>query len=193
MGHKSKKPFPWQCPKCEAVAIRESTIEYSVEGKHDNKPFAFTIASLHAPKCDVCGEVVFDDTSHSQISESIRSHLGLLSPEEIAAGIEKRGLTQRQVAQEIDVSGETVSRWISGAIIQSRNNDKRLRRFFDSQGMGSVAVIQNISSAVALSSDQLRMLWLENVQTTKPAQQIIIKHGTPWVFVAEEFVLEEVA
>jgi hypothetical protein len=188
------KPFPWTCPACGHRTVVNSECAYPVEGRHDNKPYNFTIQNLHAPKCSDCGEVVFDAETHDQIAQAIRRHIGLLSPDEILRNIETLGLLQRELADEIGVSEETLSRWVTGAIIQSCNNDKRLRRFFASREQADEPPSFQHVRRISITSEELAELWVRNQEVAQPAQEIIAVSGSIWGFKEiDEFSELEVA
>ena len=58
-------------------------MSHTCRAKHDGSIYTITIPDLHAWKCKSCGEVLFDDISNEQISQGLRKHLNLLSPQEI--------------------------------------------------------------------------------------------------------------
>jgi transcriptional regulator with XRE-family HTH domain len=188
------KPFPWTCPACGHRTVVNSECTYPVEGRHDNKSYSFTIVNLHAPKCMDCGEVVFDRETHEQISQAIRDQIGLLGPREILHGIQELGLNQKDLAEGIGVSEETLSRWVTGSIIQSCNNDKRLRRFFASyEQIDESPEVQHISH-ISISPQELAELWTRNLAAAQPAQEIIAVSGSIWGFKQiDEFSELEVA
>jgi transcriptional regulator with XRE-family HTH domain len=54
----------------------------------------------------------------------------LLTPAQIRKGIEHLGLKQQEFAERLGVAPETISRWVNGALIQSRAMDNLLRVYF---------------------------------------------------------------
>jgi DNA-binding transcriptional regulator YiaG len=82
-------------------------------------------------RCEACGELLFDLDADAQISAALRAKLGLLTPKEIRARVTALGLTQKAFAARLGVASETVSRWVSGALIQTRAMDNLMRVFFD--------------------------------------------------------------
>jgi hypothetical protein len=65
-----------------------------------------------------------------RIDDTLRAHLWLLTPAQMQRGIEKQGLKQQEVAAQLGVAPETISRWVNGTLIQSRAMDNLLRLFF---------------------------------------------------------------
>ncbi len=74
-----------------------------------------------------CGELVFDDHADEQISEALRKHLGLLTPEQIRLALRALGMPQKTLAASLGIAEATLSRWMSGGLIQSRAMDNLMR------------------------------------------------------------------
>lgn len=123
------KPFPWRCPACSKREVRTAVVSYTAEIKHDGRLHTIPVPGLRVPKCDACGELVFGNEADGQIIAALRAKLGLLTPEEVRGGRESLGLTQKEFAERLGVAAETVSRWETGSLIQSRAMDNLLRLF----------------------------------------------------------------
>ena len=136
------RPFPRHCPECGKVDVQPATIPYDAEVKHDGRLYAFHIPSLAVNKCGACGEVLFGNVTDEQISQALREHLTLLSPQQIRKALRAFGLTQKDLGERIGVAPETISRWISGTHIQSRAMDNLMRLFF---------ALDNVRSALSAS------------------------------------------
>lgn len=106
------------------------SVSYDAEIRHDGRVHKFTIPQLHLPVCQACGEGVFTVNVDDQISDALRSHLHLLFPEEIRAGLERLNMTQKEAAERLGIAEATLSRWLSDTQIQSRALDNLLRLFF---------------------------------------------------------------
>jgi putative zinc finger/helix-turn-helix YgiT family protein len=128
---------PLPCADCGKIEVRLAAIAYTAEIKHDGKLYALPIPELHVQKCDACGEVFFDAVTDDQISQALRERLGLLSPQEIRERLNALALRQKEFAEQIRVAPETISRWLSGAQIQSRAMDQLMRMFFEREGRKS--------------------------------------------------------
>jgi DNA-binding transcriptional regulator YiaG len=122
---------PQRCSECGKLTVRPDVIPYTARVKHDGTLYALSIANLHVYKCQSCGEVLFNDGTDDQISQGLRERLGLLSPQQIRERLGVLGLMQKDFAERIRVAPETVSRWLSGAHIQSRAMDMLMRMFFE--------------------------------------------------------------
>ena len=90
----------------------------------------FEIPALRVNQCAACGEILFSNVTDDQISQALREHLTLLSPQQIREGLRALGLKQKEFGDRIGVAPETISRWISGTHIQSRAMDNLMRLFF---------------------------------------------------------------
>ena len=122
--------FECPCPMCGKGELRLTTISHTAEIKHDGRLHKFQVAALHVNKCEACDTVFFDSTSHSEISQGLRDYLRLLSPQQIRDELKSLGLLQKTFAERIRVAQETISRWLSGAYIQSCAMDELMRMFF---------------------------------------------------------------
>jgi|2_EtaG_2_1085320.scaffolds.fasta_scaffold01935_20 hypothetical protein len=125
------KPFPWECGECGEVAVRPVRAPYYyAKVKHDNKLHSFTVLNLDIPTCASCGERVFCNSTEVVISAALRRHLGLLTPEQIRSGIAATRQTQSEFSDQTGIAAETISRWVTGTVIQSHAMDKYLRLVF---------------------------------------------------------------
>ncbi|MBM4090047.1 MAG: helix-turn-helix domain-containing protein [Planctomycetes bacterium] len=124
------KPFPWRCPECGKRQVRPANIHHNAEIKHDGRVYSVAIPSLKVPRCEACGELVFDNDADSQIADALREQLALLSPGQIRQNREQLRLSQRDLAEHLGVAVETISRWENGVLIQSRAMDRYLRVYF---------------------------------------------------------------
>jgi putative zinc finger/helix-turn-helix YgiT family protein len=127
----AERPFPWRCRDCGKPQVAMRTMSYDAEVRHDGRLHAFTIPRLHIPVCKACGAKVFTATVDDQINAALRAHLHLLTPEEIRAGLDRIGLTQKEAAERLGIAEATLSRWLNESQIQSRALDNFLRVFFD--------------------------------------------------------------
>jgi transcriptional regulator with XRE-family HTH domain len=57
----------------------------------------------------------------------------LLTPQEMQERRARLGMNQQELAEQLGVAKETISRWETGAMIQSRAMDNLLRLFFESE------------------------------------------------------------
>src|SRR4051794_15927542 len=126
------RPFPWRCTNCRQREVVPQTIPYRIDVKHEGTTHTLDLPALTVPKCRSCGQLLFDDGADEQISIALRQQLRLLLPEQIRRNRKQLGLSQREFAERLGIAEETVSRWETGALIQSRAMDNLLRIYFES-------------------------------------------------------------
>ncbi len=124
------RPFPWPCPNCLTSTIVPTVTDYTAKVKHDGVVHELHLPALEVPRCQTCGEIVITTAIDEQINEALRAHLRLLTPDQIRREIEELDLKQRELAERLGVAPETISRWVNGALIQSRAMDNFLRVYF---------------------------------------------------------------
>ncbi len=107
------------CAECGSseMALVDSPVMEAFKG-HE-----FVIEGIIHWECPECGEVEYPAESLHELdlklNDLYRQEEGLLSPTEIRQLREKLGITQVQLERIIGVRSPTVSRWESGAIVQS--------------------------------------------------------------------------
>ena len=124
------RPFPWRCHHCWKDAVYPGTVSFDAQIRHDGRVYEFNIPRLEIPVCRSCGEKSFTLQVDDQINAALRAHLRLLTPAEIAAALERIGLTQKEAAERLGIAEATLSRWLTETQIQSRAMDNLLRVFF---------------------------------------------------------------
>lgn len=137
----SERAFPWRCRHCGQDQVFLTSTSYEAEVRHDGSLYVFKIPSLKIPICRICHEKVFTEKVDSQINAGLRSHLRLLTPDEIRAALERVSMTQRSAAETLGIAEETLSRWLNETQIQTRAMDNLLRVFF------AFPVVRNALSA----------------------------------------------
>jgi DNA-binding transcriptional regulator YiaG len=133
------RPYPWRCGNCGRKAVEPARVNYEAHAVYEGRSVCVTISDLEAPRCRECGEMLLDDAANQRISQVIRHELNLLEPSQIRANLAALGLTQKAFAAQLGVAPETVSRWISGGMMQSRLADKAMRWFFGIPGVREAA------------------------------------------------------
>jgi putative zinc finger/helix-turn-helix YgiT family protein len=121
-------PFPWRCIECGEKQIFRLATDYFVTVKHE-----IQVPGLEIPTCRKCGEQVFTSKEDDQITAKLRAEIHLLTPEEIRSKRQELSLNQEEFADQIGAAKETISRWETGAVIQSRAMDNLLRLYFESE------------------------------------------------------------
>jgi putative zinc finger/helix-turn-helix YgiT family protein len=107
-----------------------TVVEYTTKVKQDGVIHELHFPAIEIPRCQTCGELFVTSAVDEQINEALRARLRLLSPAQMRRSIEKLGLKQQELAERLGVAPETISRWLNGALIQSRAMDNLLRLFF---------------------------------------------------------------
>jgi DNA-binding transcriptional regulator YiaG len=97
---------------------------------HDGTLHAVPIPELTVPRCAHCGELVFGIEACTQISQALRDHLHLLSPEQIRGNRQLLGLSRRDLAEQLRITEELLGQWEDGLVIQSGLADRALRGCF---------------------------------------------------------------
>ena len=87
---------------------------------------------LQVLQCGDCGEQLFNNEAGDRIAAAFRAVLGLVRPEELREGRKALGLSQKEFAAKLRFAEESVSRWETGALIQSRHADTLIRLYFAS-------------------------------------------------------------
>ena len=80
----------------------------------------------------------FSSETDGQISKELRVHLCFLQPEEIRAKLNALGINQSDFVNRIGVAKESVSRWMTGAVIQNRAMDNLMRLFLGLESVRNV-------------------------------------------------------
>ncbi|HVS38829.1 MAG TPA: type II TA system antitoxin MqsA family protein [Gemmataceae bacterium] len=127
------RPFPWPCFTCGALEVFPKTTDYTTTRKHDGRSYTIRIADLEIPTCRKCGAQTFGVGDDARIIAALRAQVGLLPPEQIQKQRGRLQLSQQELAEQIGVAKETICRWETGGMIQSRAMDNLLRLYFESE------------------------------------------------------------
>jgi putative zinc finger/helix-turn-helix YgiT family protein len=126
----AERQFPWRCRHCGKNEVVLTTTRYEAEIRHDGRLYTFTIPNLDIPICQACGQRVLTEKVDDQINVALRSHLHLLTPEQIRSALKRVSMTQREATDRLGIAEATLSRWLNETQIQSRAMDNLLRVFF---------------------------------------------------------------
>jgi putative zinc finger/helix-turn-helix YgiT family protein len=127
------RPFPWPCVECDALEVYPKATDYTTTVKHDGRTYTIRIPDLALPTCRKCGDQTFSVGDDERIIAALRVQVGLLTPQEIQHERGQLEMTQQELAEQLGVAKETISRWETGGMIQSRAMDNLLRLFFRSE------------------------------------------------------------
>ena len=136
---KEKRWENWRCHVCGQKSLRRDPRPFEYEVSHDGRPpvkiripdlevIACTNPDCHPEHAD--DTIIEDDAAIHRITEETYRQLGLLTPGEIRAGRERLGLTQQELQDLLGLGGNSLSRWESGRVYQSRSSDTLLRIVF---------------------------------------------------------------
>ena len=129
---RTPEPFPWLCGQCGAEKVFADKIAYDTSLRYEGRDYQVVVPDLPALKCRECGAVLLNNESDAHLSSAFRDRLKLLQPETIREGRKRLSLNQREFAELLGVAEESVSRWETGAQMQSRVVDKIMRVYFAS-------------------------------------------------------------
>jgi len=107
-----------------------TSIAYQAEVQQDGQLYTFGIPQLQIPICRHCGEKVFTLAVDEQINRALRTHLQLLTPEEIQTALERVGISPKELADRLGIEESTFTCWLGDGKIQSKAMDNLLRAFF---------------------------------------------------------------
>jgi putative zinc finger/helix-turn-helix YgiT family protein len=127
------RPFPWRCVECRAKEVYPQPTDYTTTRKHDGREYTVHVPDLEILTCRKCGEQLFTASIDERIVAALRAQVGLLPPEEIRRGRDQLEMTQQELADQLGIAKETISRWETGGMIQSRAMDNLLRLYFESE------------------------------------------------------------
>lgn len=125
-----EKPFPWQCPRCLKHTVVPDKVDLSIDVRYDGRLRAVSLPGVTVPVCSSCHERVFTNETDDALRAATREQLHLLTPAQIQAAVRQLGLKQKDLAARLGVAEETISRWISGSMLQTRAMDNLLRAYF---------------------------------------------------------------
>jgi putative zinc finger/helix-turn-helix YgiT family protein len=125
------RTFPRTCIDCRQKRVVPVHINHTRNVKYDGVTHTLDLIDVPAERCENCGEVTFGTDSDEVMFAALREKIGLLSPAEIRTRREALDLTQQALADAIRCAPESISRWETGALIQSRAYDCLLCLYFD--------------------------------------------------------------
>src|SRR5260370_42475299 len=64
------RPFPWFCPRCRRKEVRRTTVPYQCPRIYHGQPITVVVAKLTVPRCENCGELVFDYEAEEQLNQA---------------------------------------------------------------------------------------------------------------------------
>ena len=128
------KPYPWTCGNCAQKTVQPVIGDYATQFKHDGKLYDIVLSQVEIPTCQNCGTVQTGIDLGDKVTKALREKVGLLTPIEIKQQRTALNLNQEQLGECIGAAKESISRWETGALIQSISTDRLLRMFFKHPG-----------------------------------------------------------
>ena len=125
-----RKDYPIHCVECGKKEVRPAVVKEEIKKSYDGRIYDLVIDDLPVRRCSACGEVYYSVDSDERILAALRRQLRLLTPEHIRANLRSLSLQQNEAAARLGIAPETLSRWLSGGMVQSRAMDNLLRAFF---------------------------------------------------------------
>ncbi len=126
----SQRKFPRTCIACREKQVRPALIDRVAEVKYEGKLYSVMATDVPVERCENCGSTTYGVESEERIDAALRDQLGLLQPQVIRQNRIQLGMKQEEMATALGCASESISRWESGAFIQSRSSDRLMRAFF---------------------------------------------------------------
>ncbi len=115
-----------QCPQCEQLALSTEFVQHQFD-YGTSTPTQTISVDLPVHICTNCGFQYLDESGTSLKHEAICRHLGVLTPAEIVAIRSSLGVSKAELSRVTGIGTASLSRWESGALIQSKSIDCLLR------------------------------------------------------------------
>lgn len=119
-----------QCFQCGGECEKRIAPPHCYKMKYDGGMYEVLVDNVPEWHCRDCDVSVVDEESDFVLQDALRKHIGLLSPNQIRAGLKKLKISQDKFAEQLGCAAETVSRWLNGAVLQSRTYDRFMRVYF---------------------------------------------------------------
>jgi len=125
MKHKTPK-----CHECGSELVHRIAPPHHVKMRYEGSPYEVLVDTLPEWHCAACSVSITDGESDESLQDALRNHIGLLTPLQIKAGLRELGISQDKFAERLGCAAESVSRWLNGAVLQSRAYDRLMRIYF---------------------------------------------------------------
>lgn len=119
-----------KCPNCRKRTLRIVAEDYSTTLEHDGRAYPVSVPNLPVLACSVCDFRTLDREANTMLGVALRNAAGLMQPANIRECREELGLDQKVLADHLGIAAATLSRWETGAQIQQRGYDDKLRLYF---------------------------------------------------------------
>jgi len=118
------------CYQCGEAFVRRAAPPHHRKLRYEGATHDVLVTDMPEWYCSACKLSVTDEEGDEPLQVALRRHVGLLTPQQIKAGIKDLGITQEKFAERIRCAPESISRWLNGAVLQSRVYDCLMRVYF---------------------------------------------------------------
>ncbi len=125
-----KTPAGRHCHRCKGDVVLRHASPSIWEIKYDGAMRQVPVDQMPEWHCAACDVSTLHDDSDEILQDALRKHIRLLRPAELRTARESLGLKQKELADLTGCASESLSRWETGAVLQSRAYDRLLRLFF---------------------------------------------------------------
>ena len=119
-----------KCYQCGGVFTRRVPPPHHRKLRYEGTAQDVLVSDIPEWHCAACDLSMTDEEGDEPLQAALRKHIGLLTPQQIKAGIKELGTTQEKFAEKIRCAPESISRWLNGAVLQSRVYDCLMRIYF---------------------------------------------------------------
>ncbi len=167
------------CPLCEGPAtttVVDDTFTYGA-----GSDAVELHARLPVRRCDDCDINFLDEVGERIRTEAVYRHHGLLTPREIRATRERRGMSRAAFAEATALGEATIKRWETGATPQNRANDRYIRLLSNDicwSVLQRIVVPKPEFAHGQLLAGPWRQLSLESAGALRAQQQAFTLHGS---------------
>jgi putative zinc finger/helix-turn-helix YgiT family protein len=118
------------CHRCKGAIVLRYAPPSIWEIKYDGAIRQVPVERMPEWHCTACDASTLHDDSDEILQEALRKHMCLLRPMELRDARKALDLDQKELAELIGCASESLSRWETGSVVQSRAYDRLLRLFF---------------------------------------------------------------
>lgn len=124
------KPKTPKCHQCGAALASRTAPPHRRKLRYEGVAHDVLVEDMPEWHCAACDIAVTDQEGDPFLQAALRKHVGLLTPDQIRAGLKALKISQDTFAERIGCAAESVSRWLNGAVLQSRTYDRFMRIYF---------------------------------------------------------------
>lgn len=136
------EPFGGICPNCDGkleARWQETSFTFGAE---EESATIYVALPIHT--CAKCGFQTLDENAERLRHEAVCQHLHVLSPREIKAIRDRRGLSRPEFSKLTGIGEASLGRWERGAGVQSLAYDRYLRLIDTTDGISKLGSIVDV-------------------------------------------------